>query len=565
MITSLTLLLIAIAVVFFFFVVFVISRLYKRTSTDMAFVRTGLGSAKVCASGGIIVLPIFQQVTPVSLASIKLTVSRNGINGFMSKNRIRFDASMEVFVNVENTHESILKAARTLGDKTLNASAFSEFIESKVISAIRSAAAKLEFFEIHEKRQELVSLVIEALAEDINRNGLQLESVSLTYFDQTSIDALDQNSVFDSEGLSAITDIIQSKAVLRNQLEQDASAKMAKDTYQATALKEDLRVQTAKKQNDAEAQVRVDRAASENQAQVAEIEMQQGIEIKKQENQNQLKLIQIDQDKDFRLAQQKSQIEVNQSAAQEAESQAKTSEAKAIAVAAEESIVTAKKIAEAKRDADMEVITAEGEARKANASILIAAETRAQAASLDAQAVKIETEANVAAEQQMLELLKQKGIVIADNIQKENEAKNTLSDKVIQFELQKKLIETLPAIIEQMVKPMEKISDIKMVQINGSLLGGGSGGSGESGSSASLPEQMVDGALKFKVGNALLDRLMGSIGLSGADLSGMVQEFGQKNVTPLDAQATDVTTAPVEAPTTSDLSEIPLPGDAEPV
>ena len=49
---------------------------YKRAPANMGFIRTGFGGTRVCLGQGAIVLPVFHEVSWVSLETIKLIVSR---------------------------------------------------------------------------------------------------------------------------------------------------------------------------------------------------------------------------------------------------------------------------------------------------------------------------------------------------------------------------------------------------------------------------------------------------------------------------------------------------------
>ena len=55
----------------------IFARLYHRASKERSFVRTGLGGQKVVKDGGAIVLPIFHEVIPVNMNTLKLEVMRN--------------------------------------------------------------------------------------------------------------------------------------------------------------------------------------------------------------------------------------------------------------------------------------------------------------------------------------------------------------------------------------------------------------------------------------------------------------------------------------------------------
>ena len=55
--------------------------LYRRSSKDVSFVRTGLGGEKVVMGGGALVLPIVHDVTDVSMNTLRLEVQRNSGKG----------------------------------------------------------------------------------------------------------------------------------------------------------------------------------------------------------------------------------------------------------------------------------------------------------------------------------------------------------------------------------------------------------------------------------------------------------------------------------------------------
>ena len=84
------------------------------------------------------------------------------------------------------------------------------------------------------------------------------------------------------------------------------------------------------------------------------------------------------------------------------------------------------------------------------------------------------------------------------------------------------LIEHLPNIIAQSVKPMEQISDIKILQVNGMGANGGTSvdGAVESGN-GSLADQVVNSALRYRAQAPILDSLLSEIGLKAGDINGM--------------------------------------------
>ena len=57
-----------------------LSRLYRRSSKERAFVRTGLGGQKVVMDGGALVLPMLQETIVVNMNTLKLEGAKNNIH-----------------------------------------------------------------------------------------------------------------------------------------------------------------------------------------------------------------------------------------------------------------------------------------------------------------------------------------------------------------------------------------------------------------------------------------------------------------------------------------------------
>ena len=50
----------------------IIARLYRRSSKEISFVRTGFGGEKVILGGGAIVLPVLHEIIPVNMNTLRL-------------------------------------------------------------------------------------------------------------------------------------------------------------------------------------------------------------------------------------------------------------------------------------------------------------------------------------------------------------------------------------------------------------------------------------------------------------------------------------------------------------
>ncbi|HKC09190.1 MAG TPA: SPFH domain-containing protein, partial [Methylomirabilota bacterium] len=202
-------------------VVWLMNWLYLRSSKERAFVRTGLGGQKVVMNGGAFVLPIVHEVVPVNMNTLRLEVSRGRDKALITKDRMRVDVVSEFYVRVQAGPEAIASAAQTLGQRTLEPETLKELVEGKFVDALRTVAAEMTMEELHEKRGEYVKRVKGVVAADLLQNGLELETVSLTQLDQTAMEFFNPSNAFDAEGLTRLTEQIERRKKIRNDIEQD--------------------------------------------------------------------------------------------------------------------------------------------------------------------------------------------------------------------------------------------------------------------------------------------------------------------------------------------------------
>jgi uncharacterized membrane protein YqiK len=88
------------------------------------------------------------------------------------------------------------------------------------------------------------------------------------------------------------------------------------------------------------------------------------------------------------------------------------------------------------------------------------------------------------------------------------------------------LIQALPKIIEEAVKPMQNIDSIRIMQVDGLNTGAAGAQAGDgvpSATSGNLAEQAVSAALKYRAYAPVVDQLIKEVGLSGDGLSGLVK------------------------------------------
>lgn len=513
---------------------FIFSRLYRRSSKELAFVRTGLGGQKVVMDGGAIVLPIFHECVNINMNTLKLEVARAGADSLITLDRLRVDAVAAFFVRVIPSVDGVANAAQTLGQRTMHPDSLKELVEDKFVDALRAAAVSMGMHQLLDKRADFIQAVQNAVSEDLLKNGLELESVSLTRLDQTPIKFFDAQNAFDAEGLTKLTQQTQQRAKERNEIEQDTSVAIAKKNYEATQLKltiekdqtfatlqQQQEVATRQAQQTAEvAAITAQREREAQQAKIdaerlvqeAEVEKNRAIRQRQIEADREVQVAKIDQEKRTTLADQDKSISIAEKSKAQSEAEKQANEARALAARAEEQVKTAREVAVAEREKQIALVAADQEAQQQAIGIRIAAEAEKDAALDLAEAIKIKAEA-----QQV-----QFG-VDAKGIEMRNAALNTLAAEQIAMQIKMKLFEALPGIIEASVKPMEKIDGIKIVQVDG--LGRASGSSAASAvatGGGNLAEQAVSAALAYRAQQPILDAVLNEIGMKGGNLNELV-------------------------------------------
>lgn len=514
----------------------IIARLYKRSSKEKAFVRTGLGGQRVIMDGGALVLPVFHDTMHVNMNTLKLEVSRAGKDSLFTRDRMRVDVVTGFFVRVIPSIEGIANAAQTLGQRTMAPASLRDLVEDKFVDSLRAAAVSMTMQEMLDKRQEFIQAVQHAVAEDLLKNGLELESVSLTRIDQTPMQFFDPNNAFDAEGLTQLTEATQLRARQRNEIEQTTAVAIAQKNYEAANQRLEIekketfatlsqQQEVAIREAQQSAEVAAIRAQREREAQQATIEAQRAVreaEVERErsvrqrqiEAEREIQVAQIEQQKRTALAEQDKLIAVAERSKDQSVAEREADEARALAARAEEQVKTAREVAAAERDKQIALVTAEQEAQQQAIGIKMAAEAEKDAADNHAQAVRIRAEAD----RVRLE-------VEACGIRLRNDALNTLGSEQVMLQVKQALIAALPGIIEASVKPMEKIDGIKIVQVDGLSRGSGNSGSPTAdapGKSGNLAEQAVSAALTYRAQQPILDAVLGEIGMKGDSLNNLV-------------------------------------------
>jgi uncharacterized membrane protein YqiK len=491
------------------------ARFLKRPSPSEAIIRIGRATTDVFIARACWVVPVLHRAATMSLSTIGLTIRREGKEALVTKDFISTNLSAEFYIRVEPNEDDVKKAARTIGIDEGHASTDAirtkaqQLLEPKLIGAIRAVAAQNDFLGLHLNREHFGQEVSNALREDLGRNGFTLESVTITELTQTPLSELRNDDIFGASGRETVTNTVVQKniAVKRKmQEESERTAEIAREQEINVAQQNRLMREGKAKEDEAaakadlakneaietrdlqrQANIAVERSRKEQTEQAAAIGKQKVVEA-----------AQVDKERTIEAALVDKQITMTMKARESAEADAQKAAALALKEKADQEVITVGQVAEAERQkqvaivasqraAEQQKIAADVEAYKKRIDAeAIAAAKRAEAEGA-AEAIKIRSKAEAdAAEMQSLSITKlaeanrEAGLKEAEVLRQKNAAANSKSKEILVQEALLTLIGNAPQIVRELVKPAEKIAEIKVLQIGGALGGGGSGGNGAS-------------------------------------------------------------------------------------
>ncbi|HHO55171.1 MAG TPA: hypothetical protein ENK21_02190, partial [Trueperaceae bacterium] len=357
-------------------IVWFIKNFYVKPSANEAYVITGMGGRRVLIDQGSYFMPIMQELVPVSLETMKLEVERLGTDALITKDNLRVDVRGEFYIKVLPDQDAVINAARSLGEKSVNAQSVKDLVFEKLVSALRSVAATKDLVEIHAQRDEFASAVQELVTSDLEQNGLTLESVTVSRFDQTSQELLLDNNIFDAQGKRKITEITQAALVERNRIEQDAKREITMKNVntkeetlgferrqaEAEAIQEAEIAKVRSERNREAETYRIDQQRLVREAEIAQEEAVQRRAIERDKElvleDQALQTADIARAREIELAERQKEIQVADAERLRAEAEKSYLEAKAAREEAEQAVVTIKRLAEADRLAETELIAA---------------------------------------------------------------------------------------------------------------------------------------------------------------------------------------------------------------
>jgi len=473
------------------------ARFLKRPSPSEAIIRIGRANTDVFIGRSTWIVPVLHRAATMSLSTIGLTIRRAGHEALVTKDYISTNLSAEFYIRVEPAEDDVKKAARTIGIDEGHASAEAirqksqELLEPKLVGALRAVAAQNDFLALHMNREHFAQEVSKALREDLGRNGFTLESVTITELAQTPLAEMRADDIFGASGRETVTNtVVQKNIAVKRKVQEEAerTAEIAREQEinvatqnrimregkakeEEAAVKAEIAQQEAIQSRDLQRQaaIALEKARKEKTEQAAEIDKQKAVEA-----------AQVDKQRTIEAAKVDKEITLTLKAKESAEADAKRAAAQALKAEAEQKVITVGQVAEAERDKQVAIVAAQKAAEQERIRAEVEAYKKKVEAEVAAQSIKIRAQADAdAAEKQaqsitrLAEAHREAGLKEAEVQREKLAAANSKSRELFLQETALRLLEVAPSLVRELVKPAERIGEIKVLQ-----LGGGGNGAG---------------------------------------------------------------------------------------
>ena len=472
---------IIVAIVVIAIVVVFLNRFYRKSTRDVAIIRTGFGGQKTMISGGFLALPFLHKVDEVSMRTIRVEVRRTGEKSLITEDRMRVDAELEFYVRVQPSVEGVATAAQALGSKAFTPDGIRNMLEGRFIDAVQSVAASEKMDTLHEKRAEFVAKVAGLLRDNLAQNGILLDSVSLTRLDQAAFASLDENNAFNAVGMRRLAEIIAVNKKKRAEVEADADISVRQTLLDATKrrlllgqeeehaqISQRLEIEKIKASSDSETiRAREEAMVASENARIGREQETRSREIGKQ---RELRRLEIEAQLSSEIRKVDSSIALSGKQVEEAHAQAAAESARTQVVLAQEKVQTEREraVADRSREMAMKRVMEAGEVAEANADTEATVLLRRAKAEADATCARADAE-------------KSRMLAESEGSRALISSENSLSDALMKMKLEKYRLDRIPEIVSQMMKPVEKIDSIRIHQVSG--FGSSSGGVGQGGGS----------------------------------------------------------------------------------
>jgi len=407
-----------------------IKNLWQIASPREAIVRTGQGDMKIVIDGGIWFIGLLHKMTRIPLTTMKIKLSHKGKESLITGDRLRADIAAEFFIKVEPNkdadgeegtdageddlkHGAIRAFSRSIESDKVDTDIVTALVKEKMISALRTVAAKSTLFELNQNREKFEKEVSDALKVGLAKNGLTLENVTISELDQSTLSGANKENIFDAEGLQRMAEITQKAAVETNRLVREAENEIKERdvTTQKQILNQELdqtQAEAEKEKNEKNAKKQAEREANEfaiaqdEAVALRDVQKNQSVKLAEVEKEKKTLIAEKDKQTSVIVAEQKNEVANKQREQAVDVAEVKKNEAMEVAKTEKEIALAEKGTEQSKAEAERlaaEAIREENDQKVQTVTVVETAKRAKQQQVIAAQATaesKLETEKKAA-------------------------------------------------------------------------------------------------------------------------------------------------------------------------
>lgn len=427
--------LVTIAIVFGLLVMII--KMYRKVDQGKALVRNGMGGAKVNFTG-MLVLPVIHKAQIMDISVKRIEIERSGKDGLICADNMRADIKVVFFVRVNKTVDDVLKVAQALGcERASDNQALIDLFDAKFSEALKTVGKRFEFTELYAERDRFKTEILQIIGTDLN--GYVMDDCAIDYLEQTSLAMLSPDNILDSQGIKKITEITAQQKILANKIQrekektitqQDVEAREAilelnrqlaeteeKQKREVATVKAREEAETAKVQHEERLKAEQARIQSDEEIQIAEENKNRQVLVaaKNRERTDAVETQRVDKDKLLEEIEKNRIVELARFEKDKALEEERKNIQEVIkervtvektVVEEEEKIKDTKAFAEAQRQKEVAIVSAEKAAQEAKLQEVIAAEAAKEASERKAAQQLIEADADQKSAQKKAEAMK---------------------------------------------------------------------------------------------------------------------------------------------------------------
>jgi len=270
-------------------VIVMVARFYRKVDQGKALInnKTG-GKTEVTFTGGVVV-PIFHRAEVMDISVKTIEIDRRGTDGLICMDNIRADIKVTFFVRVNKTKDDVLRVAQAIGcDRASDQQTLEALFSAKFSEALKTVGKKLDFEQLYTQRDDFKDRLIEVIGKDLN--GYVLDDAAIDYLEQTPVQTLDPQNILDARGIRKITAITADANLATNELKQKERMEMGRQNLEADEAIYRFDQQRADAQAKKDKEVAISQARESNEAMRVKLEEEKRTHVERQKVEEEVKL-----------------------------------------------------------------------------------------------------------------------------------------------------------------------------------------------------------------------------------------------------------------------------------